>query len=1056
MNNRIKIFLASSTVELCDDRIKIGDFFNQLNDLYFDNGIHFDLIKCEDFDKAVAIGGKQSQLDDAIRDSELCFFVFFKKVGDATKHELEIAIENFKKTKTKPQIVTYFKYIGDFDEVSNDVKEIADMLDSELGHYYNVYSNVDTLKLGILMQIKLMKLDYVSTEFRDGKAFTKNAEIANLDNIPIFSKNDNLQNLKKEFRQLEEKYAKLRLKIADDPNNDELFSELYDISKTKNEVEEQIKTSEETILSLIEKMYTDVTSGELSQRQQKAYRLYEQGKYDEALKVLDWREILDEIKQNEALADIGIQRIQTNVNELNQSIDVLKAKGKNNETVLEIEEKYDEIVRLSDKYNLDKSELIGYANFLFEQNNYNKAKSIAEKVRYYLENPDINSNKKQLAYTYSTLGYINHSLNLFEEAKEMFFMAFESFKASESTEESTKANLQALFNNMAITYTNLNEFEKAEEYYIKSIDLIKNIDLKDDEYWLDLSAGYSNLAMLYRDTKQYEKALSQLLNALETSENIKEKNGEYAFACGRYCYNIAVVLTDTDENDKALKYAQKAYSKIGKLYLNNTAAYEPLLADIMHLLGEIYESLKQSEKAEHYYYSHILIMQRLAKKVPNVFKEELAQSCASLATFYIDGKMHQKAITPLKTALKIFQEIDGEKPSFRIMYGYGNLGQCYYELAILNETEINENLVKREYDIRFLKAAEKIWLKSISLAEKLDEPQIKSIFISYSAHCLIRLYDILGDVENKNKYENIKTEILKSQNTNSQKNKKDDKNRFISFNDLENIISQTFKLKTENINFNEVQDLIDSELSNDTEKTYDDFSTDLLNDDFDDISVFSNNEIRYKAAIRDHQQFIDAGVVERFPMLAATYADLAEFYLKNNKLEQAESNYINSIELYRQLSKENADEYEYKLAEKLFNLADMYCKQSLDIDVDAIAAEEVESFDGDVNIDPTIAVKALPYALEAYNIFMSREYFEQEVWDGVKLKSLPSYLEKVNDVDIAERATKMTGEFKKLHNIKIMQCLLMLEMCYSITGDADNSEKYAALSKDLSKLFIDG
>ena len=102
---------------------------------------------------------------------------------------------------------------------------------------------------------------------------------------------------------------------------------------------------------------------------------------------------------------------------------------------------------MSDKYNLDKSELIGYANFLFEQNNYNKAKSIAEKVRYYLENPDINSNKKQLAYTYSTLGYINHSLNLFEEAKEMFFMAFESFKASESTEESIKANLQVLFNN---------------------------------------------------------------------------------------------------------------------------------------------------------------------------------------------------------------------------------------------------------------------------------------------------------------------------------------------------------------------------------------------------------------------------------------------------------------------------------------------------------------------------------------------------------------------------------------------------------------------------------
>ena len=77
---KIKIFIGSSIDELRDDRIAIGNFFRQLNDLYLDNGLYFQLIMCEDYDDAIEAEGKQSKYDKEIEDSELSVFIFFKKI----------------------------------------------------------------------------------------------------------------------------------------------------------------------------------------------------------------------------------------------------------------------------------------------------------------------------------------------------------------------------------------------------------------------------------------------------------------------------------------------------------------------------------------------------------------------------------------------------------------------------------------------------------------------------------------------------------------------------------------------------------------------------------------------------------------------------------------------------------------------------------------------------------------------------------------------------------------------------------------------------------------
>lgn len=253
---KVKVFLASSIEDLREDRLQVGDFFRRLNDVYFDSGIYFSLVKCEGYDNAIVTGGKQKEYDREIEESELVFFLFFRKVGDYTKHEFEIAIEAFRE-KSKPKIVTYFKYVESIDEANAEVKSFMQLLDGELKHYYNTYGNIDTLKLGILMQIKIMSLDKSELKIQDGEMLLNGQSLIKTDNVPILNGNKTLTELTKSKRQLQELLLECRATYLKDPNseNEEKFfnasTELNKVSKELTEIEKQMMAFVSTIAEMI-------------------------------------------------------------------------------------------------------------------------------------------------------------------------------------------------------------------------------------------------------------------------------------------------------------------------------------------------------------------------------------------------------------------------------------------------------------------------------------------------------------------------------------------------------------------------------------------------------------------------------------------------------------------------------------------------------------------------------------------------------------------------------------------------------------------------------------
>ena len=231
----IKIFLVPSSDAVMGDMTEVRNFFRQLNEMYFDSGINFSILNANEM--------TEDELKEHVADSDLSFFLFFEDVSAVMRSCFDIFFESFKNTD-KPKIVTYFKYTESPNDMTEAVREFSQMLGNELKHYYNNYNSIDTLKLGILMQIKVMRLDASQITISDDGMICLNGQpVADTSKIPMFEFNDRLNELKSRYDELTKEWGRLRTLRMDDPNNEELYFEFSRVATERDDTKKPCANS---------------------------------------------------------------------------------------------------------------------------------------------------------------------------------------------------------------------------------------------------------------------------------------------------------------------------------------------------------------------------------------------------------------------------------------------------------------------------------------------------------------------------------------------------------------------------------------------------------------------------------------------------------------------------------------------------------------------------------------------------------------------------------------------------------------------------------------------
>jgi len=699
----IKIFLVPSSNAVECDMTEVRDFFRQLNEMYFDSGINFSILNANEM--------TEDELNEHVADSDLSFFLFFEDVSDDMRNCFDIFFESFKKTD-KPKIVTYFKYTKSPNDMTEAVREFSQMLGNELKHYYNNYNSIDTLKLGILMQIKVMRLDASQITISDDGMICLNGQpVADTSKIPMFEFNDRLNELKGRYDELTKEWGRLRTLRMDDPNNEELYFEFSRVATERDDTKKALREFEDLLLKTSEELAAK--KGEMSPRQAEAYRLLEMGDVDGACAILPLDELLEDIRRNRRFAKNATSSLETNVEELATRITALNMKGLNNDTVAEIRRIYEEIYdTFCDTRNIGWSKLYDYASFLRDQNDYAQAIKVAEKLNWYYSDPDNKADEYDLGSLYNLLGILYKARNQPDNAEKCSLAAIEIMKRlAEKNADAYEPDLATSYNNAGVFYSDQGQRDKAEKYYLDAIEIREHLVEKNaDAYEPDLAMSYNNAGIFYKKQGQPDKAEKYYLAAIEIYKRLVKKNADaYEPYLAASYNNAGVFYKDQGQRDNAEKYYLAAIEIRERLVEKNADAYEPDLATSYNNAGVFYKKQGQRDKAEKYYLAAIEIRERLVEKNADAYEPDLAMSYYNAGNFYSDQGQPDKAEKYYLDAMEIYKRLaeknaDAYEPD--LADSYNNAGIFYHEHGqsgkaekyYLDAIEIRERLVEKNAD----------------------------------------------------------------------------------------------------------------------------------------------------------------------------------------------------------------------------------------------------------------------------------------------------------------------------------------------------------------------
>ena len=695
----IKIFLVPSSDAVECDMTEVRDFFRQLNEMYFDSGINFSILNANEM--------TENELKEHVADSDLSFFLFFEDVSDNMRSCFDIFFESFKKTD-KPKIVTYFKYTESPNDMTDAVREFSQMLGNELRHYYNNYNSIDTLKLGILMQIKVMRLDASQITISDDGMICLNGQpVADTSKIPMFEFNDRLNELKSRYDELTKEWGRLRTLRMDDPNNEELYLEFSRVATERDDTKKALREFEDLLLKTSEELAAK--KGEMSPRQAEAYRLLEMGDVDGACEILPLDELLEDIRRNRRFAKNATAPLETNVEELATRITALNMKGLNNDTVAEIRRIYEEIYdTFCDTRNIGWSKLHDYASFLRDQNDYTNAIEVAENLRWYYSAPGSKVDEYELAELYNLLGLLYEAQNRSEEAEEYYLAAIEiKERLVKKNADAYEPYLAMSYNNAGNLYSNHGQPEKAERYLLAAIEIRERLVEKNAEAYEPYLAGsYNNAGIFYSDHGQSDKAEKYFLDAIEIQKRLVKKNAEaYEPYLARSYNNAGAFYYKQNQPDKAEKYYLAAIEIRERLVEKNADAYEPELATSYNNAGVFYHEQGHPDKAEKYYLDAIEKYERLVEKNAEAYEPYIAGSYNNAGVFYYEQGRLEKSEKYILAAMEIYERLakknaEAYKPDLAM--SYNNAGEFYANQDYLEKSEkyylaaieIYERLVK--------------------------------------------------------------------------------------------------------------------------------------------------------------------------------------------------------------------------------------------------------------------------------------------------------------------------------------------------------------------------
>ena len=610
---KIYIFLASSIKDCREERLEIDNFIRTVSDTFEDRyEVKLQPLLCEYFDDAVKSERTQNEINKKVCGSDFCYFIFCHRAGEYTREEFDVAYEQFQNTN-KPKIYTYFREVAD-SETEEDLRTFKQMLEEKVGHYYGEFSHIDTVKLRILLNLKLTEMDFLEIKADHGSCCVDGKPVLPLTHVAEFANNQNLRRLQEELQQTETEYLQQK-PIYEKGGCDDAFAARYgEIAAKRQTLIDEIDTLQKRIFSVSLRLTEDSLHGKMTMRQKEAYRLFELGDFDSCLAVLDEKEIDNDLACTlDRIAAELKEAYETYIREHKTKIEILSAMTDDLSRFENIKALYEKIRPYVFGQEIEFDTMLDYVAFLNEQQQQEKALEIAQQLR------DSNCSDAIGAKCSNVIGNIylakGDRLQAYSNLMDALGRRIVLYA---SDPKRYRPDLSNSYGSMSAYYMLLDRKpERAEAYMLERIRLDKELAAEDPAHTISLVNVYNNAGVFYATENQMQEADKYFKDVIQLLDKMREADFQRYRSHAANCYvNAASFYAELGQ-----RKAQRHHGEKAKRYFM---------------------------KADRYYQTAFMLHRSLAAENPVTYEPSLAICCLNYASDFNSAAHLQKAIAIAK------------------------------------------------------------------------------------------------------------------------------------------------------------------------------------------------------------------------------------------------------------------------------------------------------------------------------------------------------------------------------------------------------------------------
>ena len=493
-----KVFLASSN-ELSDDRKHFFLYKDKVNKIIEKFGYQIQVERWEITDPAFPSGRGQDEYNKLLKDCDECIVLFWKKRGNFSEEELDVAYEGFKNGENPNRLTVYFKEVEEKNVEPDLIEFKKDFLKKYGERFYSSYRGIEGVESDFLLFFIGKNLPAAKLSIQDSKIMLDGQELGNVSNLSLAYNNKPYQKLSKEVSDLEKDLLSLK---TSNPKS----SSIPLLEKELSEKKKELQNFEKALMEMAQTITRITTADPDDKRVALAQKEFEEGNYHKALDILNREEILADAAQCEkdfetakVLADKAKDKYRAKIETIVLRIQYLSvAKVKN--WVSECKELYEEAVFHARKCYTDPE----LTDLLFKQ------------ARFLQKN------------------------NQFADSQCVYEEVLEKYrKLAESAPEAYLPDVAMTLNNLGNLHRNIGKHGDAEKEYGEALEIRRKLAASTPEAYLPyVATTLNNLGNLHYDTGKHGDAEKEYGEALEIRRKLAEASPE------AYLPDVAMTLNN--------------------------------------------------------------------------------------------------------------------------------------------------------------------------------------------------------------------------------------------------------------------------------------------------------------------------------------------------------------------------------------------------------------------------------------------------------------------------------------------------------------------------------